>query len=393
MTGNLYINGDIGKYTASDGEEIDGVVLLDIIQQVKKYPDAERFKLHINTLGGSIYEGKRIKEYLESLGKPIDTYGYNVVASMGTDIFLLGEKRELKKGTDFFIHLPQGGVHGDSEHIMDYAKEMADLKKEMLDNYIQATGLNQEALMPLLIDETTLTTEQAYSLGFANSQPLAVEPIAYFNTNINNNNMNLTAEDKSWIDKQFEGISNSLSKIFKSTPKNVMETAADGETMIDFPDIEEGQPISIGAKAMVDGSPAEGEYVMPSGNTFVFVAGELTEIRESEAKEEGAEGDAEMLAFIEDLKKQLTVSKDEFATAKKENETIKKELVAVNKEKQTLITQVSNIKSQQEKFQKELKTKFDFTAKKEGEKEADTGIEKNDAKNALETIRNKRKNK
>ena len=381
MTGNLYINGDIGKYTTADGEEVDGVVLLDIIQQVKKYPDAERFKLHINTLGGSIYEGKRIKEYLESLGKPIDTYGYNVVASMGTDIFLLGEKRELKKGTDFFIHLPQGGVHGDSEHIMDYAKEMADLKKEMLDNYIQATGLNQEALMPLLIDETTLTTEQAYSLGFANSHPQAVEPIAYFNTN-NKDEMNLTAEDKGWFDKQFDAISN----LFKSTPKNVMETTADGETMIDFPDIEEGQPIPLEAVGTVDGAPAEGEYVMPSGNTFVFVSGVLTEIKEAAAEGEGDDDDLDMKAFLEDLTKQLSISQEETATAKKE-------LATAKKEKETLVAQVATIKNKQDEFQKELRTKFDFTAKKEGKKEDGKDEVKSDAKNALQTIRNKRKNK
>ena len=165
-----------------------------------------------------------------------------------------------------------------------------------------------------------------------------------------------------------------------------METTADGETMIDFPDIEEGQPIPLEAVGTVDGAPAEGEYVMPSGNTFVFVSGVLTEIKEAAAEGEGDDDDLDMKAFLEDLTKQLSISQEETATAKKE-------LATAKKEKETLVAQVATIKNKQDEFQKELRTKFDFTAKKEGKKEDGKDEVKSDAKNALQTIRNKRKNK
>ena len=392
MTGNIYINGVIGSDYNDKGELTEkGFELLDVIDQVKKIPNALNYNVFINSQGGRIDVGFQIYDYLKSLNKPIHTIGHGMVASIATVIFMAGEKRTLKPNTDFFIHLPSGGVYGTSEDIVEYANMIADEQKRILKFYKDFTDLTDEALLPLLRNETTLNVDQAYNLGFANTQPLAVEPVAYFsklpkeNTNTNNKNeMNLTAEDKSWIDKQFDGISNSISKLFKSTPKNVMETTADGETMIDFPDIEEGQPISLGTMATVDGAPAEGEYVMPSGNTFVFVAGELTEIKEPASEDGDEEGDEEMLAFIEDLKKQLSLSQEETKAAKKEVATAKKD-------KENLIKQVSNIKEKQEEFQKQLKSKFDFVARRENGNETDGDDKKSDAKNALEVIREKRK--
>ena len=45
----------------------------------------------------------------------------------------------------------------------------------------------------------------------------------------------------------------------------------------------------VGDVATVDGEPAEGDYLMPSGETYVFAAGELTEIIAAEGEEEEAE--------------------------------------------------------------------------------------------------------
>ena len=392
MQANIFIVGDIGQYEDGDGNKVEGVVLLDVIEQVQKYPNATSYKLNINTCGGSIDEGNKIKEYLLSIGKPINTYGFGMVASMGTLLFLIGEKRELKEGTDFFIHLPQGGVLGDSEQIMEYANEIAEYQKQLLKQYTEATNLTNEAILPLLREETTLTYEQAYNLGFANYKSEAMQPVAYFqkntNTNINDkmsatNELKMSSEDKSWLESKLEGITN-LFKTEKQTPTNVTETTADGETMIDFPDVEEGQPIPLETRGLVDGSPAQGEYVMPSGNTFVFDNGVLTEIREPAAEETMTQ--EEMNNIIADIKERLNISKTK-------EEAAKTELATAKKENQTLKQEITNVKSQFETFQAELKTKFSFQSVTNRQEVVPSQQVESEAKKAKQRLIEARKNR
>jgi hypothetical protein len=307
-------------------------------------------------------------------------------------LFLIGEKRELKEGTDFFIHLPQGGVLGDSEQIMEYANEIAEYQKQLLKQYTEATNLTNEAILPLLREETTLTYEQAYNLGFANYKSEAMQPVAYFqkntNTNINDkmsttNELKMSSEDKSWLESKLEGITN-LFKTEKQTPTNVTETTADGETMIDFPDVEEGQPIPLETRGLVDGSPAQGEYVMPSGNTFVFDNGVLTEIREPAAEETMTQ--EEMNKIIADIKEQLNISKTN-------EEAAKTQLATAQKENQTLKQEITNVKGQFEKFQAELRTKFSFQPVTNRQEVVPSQQVESEAKKAKQRLIEARKNR
>ena len=367
MTANIHIDGDIGKYENPDGSIVDGVVLVDVIQQIKQYENPTRIKVNIRTAGGSIQEGEKIKDYLQSLNIPIDTYGYGMVASMGTSIFLIGKNRELQEGTDFYIHLPQGGVSGDSESIMEYAKEITHLQKNLVKEYKEVTNLSDEALMHLLRDETTLTVNQAYDLGFANYKSKSLQPVAYFNKN---NNMSDTTE----IDKKFNSFFEKIENLFKKRPTNMIAMDVNG-TEIDFPDLEDGQPYSLGLKAKIDGKDAEGEYVMPSGMTFVFLNGELIEMKEPEEEEE-------LQAKLDSLIKELTESQNTIEALKVENQSL-------SNEKDSLQELIEKSKVEFTNFKKELKTTFNYEFKKEKEEEKETKV--NNAKAALKKIRESRK--
>lgn len=76
--------------------------------------------------------------------------------------------------------------------------------------------------------------------------------------------------------------------------------------------------MEIGATATVNGQPAEGEYLLPDGYTYVFTAGELTEIIEPE---EGAEPAAKTVALRAEnqaLKRQLAQIKSEVLALKRQ---------------------------------------------------------------------------
>jgi chromosome segregation ATPase len=148
---------------------------------------------------------------------------------------------------------------------------------------------------------------------------------------------------------------------------------ANGVTL-DFADVAEDAMPQVGDVATVDGEPAEGKYVMPTGETYVFAAGELTEII---AADNSDEEDVEAL--------------------KSENESLKEQLEALNAEKETLNTELATSKETLAEVEKEvlalkknIKSKFDFDGKSE-KKEIKDKNNTSEASKALAKLREKRK--
>jgi chromosome segregation ATPase len=119
------------------------------------------------------------------------------------------------------------------------------------------------------------------------------------------------------------------------------------------------QPIVGESKALVDGSPAEGEYLMPDGTTMIFVGGVLTEIKEAEVDDK-----AERIAELE------------------------KQLAEANAKVEAKESQIEQIANEVKAMKKDIKSSFKaepVVAKKEEEKTT------SDAKSALENLKQKRR--
>ena len=120
----------------------------------------------------------------------------------------------------------------------------------------------------------------------------------------------------------FEGIKNK--KVFDAEQREV-----------DFYELEEDEPIEVGANATIDGEPADGSIVMENGDTYVFTAGVLSEIIEKDAEDpNAAEGENEVealkakIAELEVSNASLTAKLDE---TKVTNKTLRTALNNVRK--------------------------------------------------------------
>jgi hypothetical protein len=171
----------------------------------------------------------------------------------------------------------------------------------------------------------------------------------------------MTKEDKSWIEEKFASILNA----FKKTVTNIVLQDANGVS-IEFPEVEEGQAPEIGSIATVDGQPAEGEYLMPDGSTFVFSAGALQEIRVVE--EDSA------MKEIDELKRQL---------AEKEA-ALEANAITISEQED----QITNIVKEVKELKAAITSRFDGEEKKENKKGGEIA---NDAKSALENLKTKRR--
>lgn len=363
--GYIYITGFIGTIVNDDGSIIKGVELIDVIQQVQAQPSAESFDVIIKSPGGFVDIGFDIYDYIRSLKKPIKTIGVDVVASIATVIFMAGDERILSPKTEFMIHLPTGSIQGTAEEIKNYSEMVLECEKRLLDFYKKTTNLSEEALKPLLKRETFLTSQEAYDLKFSTSLEAEQTVVAYLNSKSNKMSY-LTKEE---AEKRFQKSEGLLEKILNklsgkskgrgADPKALMvKDANDGE--IDFPELVEGDTPKVGDKATIDGKDADGEIVMPSGETFVFKAGVLEEIKP-------VDEDTEAL-------------KEELENLKSENEELTNELTEVKANLTDAVTALKTIQTDLKNLKKSVGSTFNYKSEKERKEK---GAEGKPAKRSL----------
>lgn len=367
MIGKISINGQIGSVGLAQGVE-----LIDVIQQVKAQPLATSFDVYINSEGGVVDVGFDIYNYLKNLGKPVNTIGSGIVASIATVIFMAGQTRTLKGNTQFMVHLPRTNPNSfinseEAEQLTDHIKKT---EKTMIDFYAGFTDIDSDSLKSLLKNETWLTPEQAKTFGFITEHQTELKAVAYFehNSKTDKQMSTMTAEDKSWIEKKFEDIAS----LFKSKTVALILQDSNG-VEVNFPDLADDATPAIGDVATVEGQPAEGVFVMPQlGNASVtFVAGAITEIVEAEA-----EGDED----------------EEMAKLKAENEQLKSELAEIASAKEAEVAkaekQLKKIEAEFIAFKGEIVAKLDIDEKKEPKKKEPKTV--NLAQERLNKLKNRK---
>lgn len=313
MIGKININGAIGKF---EGEK--SIELIDVISQVRKQPDATSFEVYINSDGGHVDVGFDIYNYLKSLGVPITTIGQGMVASIATVIFMAGSKRKVMPNTQFMIHAPMISVEmANADDMEYYTKNIKETENKLTKFYSQHLNLSSEAINPLLKKDTYLTETQLIDLGFI-TQDNELKLVA----RVNNNNKKKKMSKPS----KLQAILNIIKGV--EIVNKVVYTADEKE--INFPDLGEEDAILIGAKATVDGQPAEGEIVSADGTTYVFVGGILEEIKESTedvedevSEEEMIDALTQMLELAVDVEKRVNEMETQITGMVKERDEFK----------------------------------------------------------------------
>ena len=332
MNNDIYLIGEIGKT----------VNLKTVMDSVNNSDKSKPLNFHIHSEGGSVYDGIAIYKYLKGLDQEVNTFSAGLVASIATIIFLAGKKetRTVTQGDKFLIHLPRNAAKGTADEIDKVVNELRIVENQLSGIYELETGISKEDVSAKMKDEDFVSTDWLKENGFVNDIIEFKAVAKLTKTKIKSKNKmkkNLSKEDKSWFTQMFN-------KHFAQPTNKIVVDANDVE--IDFTDVEEDATPVVGDKATVDGAPADGSYVMPSeddmmnGQTFVFVAGELTEI--VEPKTEG----------------------DDTEALKKENEDLKAEISTLKAENKTSTDNLVDMKNDLKEMKNKIETSFEWDGKK-----------------------------
>lgn len=274
MENKIFITGQIGSSIDENGNLIKGVDLLDVITQVQDYgPDNKDLTVVIKSPGGYVEVGDAIYNYLESLkakGYKIKTVGDTLVGSIATKIFLVGDERELLEGTEFFIHNPavNPGL-SDANKLAAFAEKVAQVEDNLRKFYAEKTGTDEDVLKPLMDVETSMTPNQAMSLGFAT----------------------VITEDFQILAKVKMNVVNEILKKAK---------AMAGIKAMQELKLADGTVVSVDAEPGTDpvGAPIsapDGEHVLEGGKILVVVDGKVAEIKEPAPAQEPAANEMDQL--------------------------------------------------------------------------------------------------
>ena len=146
--------------------------LIQAIMHLEQENEKKEITLYINCPGGEVTSGLAVYDCLRGLSCPVRTVCIGTAASMGSYLFLAGDKREILPHAQVMIHDPLvAGMQG-AQNALALNKEAKKLMKtrELLGNILaERTGHTLEEVLEKTKEDCYLDAEEAVDFGIATS--------------------------------------------------------------------------------------------------------------------------------------------------------------------------------------------------------------------------------
>lgn len=156
---NLYIYGSIGGWFSDNDAET--------VKRKLEGVEAEKIHVHINSGGGSAFDGVAICNLLKQHKAEIIIYVDGFAASAASIIAMAGDKIIMPANTMMMIHQASTYEYGTADMLEKTAKDLRKIDTALRQTYRNRFVGTEGELIQLLRDETWLTADEAVALGFA----------------------------------------------------------------------------------------------------------------------------------------------------------------------------------------------------------------------------------
>ena len=134
-----------------------------------EFANGEDIEVRINSVGGEVQEGITIYNLLKSYAGNVKVIVDGWAASIASIIALGGDELVMNEGSFIMIHNPWGGMMGEAKDLRQEADLLDLMTNELVNIYVQATGLDEGDIRQMMDEETWLNPTDAIEKGFANS--------------------------------------------------------------------------------------------------------------------------------------------------------------------------------------------------------------------------------
>jgi ATP-dependent Clp endopeptidase proteolytic subunit ClpP len=225
---DVYIFDEIGTF---------GLTAQSFIEEIKSYKNTP-MSLHINCVGGDVFEGMAIYNVLKKRTARTTVYIEGIAASMGSVIALAGDEVVMAENSLFMIHNAWGGAMGEATEIRKTAALLDKISGEIADIYTKKTNLPYNRVKEMMDEETWLSADEAFNLGFIDSISDAIKVAAKYDVSkfknitdkeiqnklsVNLKSKKMTEELKNWFNAKVEEIITKVKASNESETEDVKE--------------------------------------------------------------------------------------------------------------------------------------------------------------------------
>lgn len=131
----------------------------------------DEITIYINSPGGEVNSGLAVYDYIRLMKSPVRTVCIGTAASMGSILFLAGQKREMFQHTRLMIHDPSyngGSLAGMKPlQIQSLLEDIIKVRNINATIIAERTGLPIDTIYKMTEKDTYLNADQAFKMGFA----------------------------------------------------------------------------------------------------------------------------------------------------------------------------------------------------------------------------------
>lgn len=161
----MYIDGAI----VTDEWEDSDTSAAGFRDALKSLGDVKNINLHINSPGGSVFEGIAIYNMLKQHSAQVNVYVDGLAASIASVIAMSGDAIFMPSNSMMMVHNPWVMAIGNASELRKQADDLDQITKSSVQTYLAKAGdkLDEKTLTQLMDDETWLTAQEAVDYGLA----------------------------------------------------------------------------------------------------------------------------------------------------------------------------------------------------------------------------------
>ena len=163
-TADVYIYDAIDSYW--------GVAAEDFVKGLKQI-DAKNITIHINSPGGSVFDGMAMYHAIKSHPAKVTAVVEGLSASIATIIMLAADEVQVAEGSMVMIHNPWGLAIGDAQEMRNTADVLDKIAGQMAGIYAGVMNKTPEEIRAIMDAETWYTAEEAVAAGIATAKASA----------------------------------------------------------------------------------------------------------------------------------------------------------------------------------------------------------------------------
>lgn len=145
-----------------------GVSATDFVSALNKIK-SENISLHINSPGGDVFSARAMVAAIAAHPSTITAYVDGLAASAASYVAVACDKVVMQKGSMMMVHRASCMAWGNSADLTEMASLLDKIDESIAQDYSRKTGKPESEMMQLMTAETWLSSEEALSIGLADS--------------------------------------------------------------------------------------------------------------------------------------------------------------------------------------------------------------------------------